>query len=78
MSLKLKKIVYQLAYRGSKELDFLCAKIDPSSLSDDEQDLLLQFLNEPEKDIEDWLLSKKEVPECYSALLHPCKFIARR
>lgn len=70
MSPKLKKLAYQLAYRGSKELDFLCEKINPTALSEEDQDLLLQFLNEPEKDIEDWLLNNRQPPNRYSHILH--------
>ncbi len=65
MSYDLKKLAYQLKYRGSKELDFLCSKINLCDFFEDELSQLTLFLNESEADLERWLVKRETPPDLY-------------
>jgi succinate dehydrogenase flavin-adding protein (antitoxin of CptAB toxin-antitoxin module) len=69
-----RKLVYQLSYRGSKELDFICGKILKNlNLFFEDEKLLGDFLEESENDLQNWLFHTEVPPISYDQLVQKIK-----
>ncbi len=65
-----KKLIYQLRYRGSKELDFIGGKIlKHFELFLEETHLLGKLLEESEQDLHNWFIQKASPPHEYDELV---------
>lgn len=66
-----KKIFYRSLHRGCKETDFLLGSFFQQNKIEllSERELCLDFLNEDDILIYDWILSKVNVPEIYKSLV---------
>ena len=66
-----KKIVYRSLHRGCKETDFLLGNFfqQTNIISIYDKELCLEFLNEDDILIYDWILNKVNVPEVYKSLV---------
>ncbi len=68
-----KKIIYRSLHRGCKETDFLLGNFFQQnyidSLSLQEKEICLEFLNEDDLLIYDWILNKIAIPKIYQPLV---------
>lgn len=70
--LLLKKTIYKSVHRGCKENDILIGDFAVSQLQDfsqDQLDLYVEFLEEDDLKIYNWLLKKEEFPAKYQNLI---------
>ena len=71
-----KQLIYRSSHRGCKETDFLIGNFVEENLakmSEENQLLLANFLQEDDLKIYDWILGKEEAPEVYLALVESMK-----
>lgn len=66
--LRLKRLRYRAAYRGTKELDLIFRSFMDAhliSLSDEDLDLLEELMECPESKLMGWLFGMESIPEEY-------------